>query len=162
MRSSAQSRLLAIGILLVILAGLFVWAGTIEPDPADNNYPGVSDIHETPDEYVGDRISVDGTVVDMDPLTIETTVAGDRITFVIENADPDVAAGDHLVVFGTLQPNNHVTAIDTVHREPWEAYYMYVVSFLAGLWVLARLVDGWTLDTDDWTIVPRTDPPRTD
>ena len=78
----------------------------------------------------------------MDPLTIEDEpVPGETITFVIEDADPDVAVGDQLSVFGTLQEDNHIHATNVVHRAPWEAYYMYVVSFLAGLWVLARLIN---------------------
>jgi len=159
MLSSPRARFLTIAILLALLAVLFVWAGTIDPDPADNNYPDTEDIHETSDRYVGEPVSVGGTVVDTDPLTIENDpIKGEPIRFVIENADPDVTVGDTLSVFGTLQPNNHVDATTTVSRKPWEAQYMYVVSFLGGLWVLARLCNHWTVDTTTWSIVPRTNP----
>lgn len=152
-------RFAALLLLLGLLVVLFVWAGTIEADPADNNYPGTGDILENPDEYVGDRVSVSGTVIDTDPLTIEDeTVPGETITFVIDGADVDPAVGDEVIVYGTLQPDNRVDAINTVHREPWEAVYMYIISFLGGLWVLARLVNGWTVDTATWSIVPRTEP----
>lgn len=152
-------RLVALILLLGLLALLFVWAGTIEPDPADNIYPGTGDIHENPDKYVDDRVSVSGTVIDTDPLTIEDEpVPGETITFVIDGADVDPAIGDELSVYGTLQTNNRVDAINTVHREPWEAIYMYVISFLGGVWVLARLINGWTIDTATWSIVPRKEP----
>lgn len=159
MLSSPRTKLVTVTILLTILAGLFLWAGTVEFDPADNNYPDTSDIHENPDQYVGDQVTVGGTVVDTDPLTIESEPApGKTITFVIEGGAPDVTVGDHLRAFGTLQRDNRVTATNTVHREPWEAIYMYIVSFLAGLCVLARLGNRWTIDTTTWSIVPRTDP----
>ena len=158
MLSSPRTRLVTITILFAILAGLFVWAGTIEPDPANNNYPENEDVFTDPDEYVGQQVSVGGTVVNTDPLTVETSVQGERVTFVVENADPNVSTRDQLSVFGTWQSDHSVTATNVVHREPWEFSYMYVVSFLAGLWVLARLVNRWTLDSTDWAIVPRTEP----
>lgn len=159
MLSNPRTRFVIIAVLLAILAGLFVWAGTIEPDPADNNYPSTSDIHDNPNQYIGEQVTVSGIVVNTDPLTIEDEpVPSETITFVIENADPDVTVGDHLSAFGTLQQDNRVTATNTVDREPWEATYMHVVSFLAGLWVLARLVNRWTINTTNWTVVPRTEP----
>lgn len=151
-------RFALIAVLLVVLAGLFVWAGTIEPDPADNNFPGNDEVFADPDEYVGQQVSVGGTVVNTNPLTVETTVEGERVTFIVENANLDVSTGDQLSAFGTLQSDHTVTATNVVHREPWEAHYMYAVSFLAGLWVLARLLNRWTVDTDHWTVIPRTEP----
>ena len=158
MFSSPKTRFLFIAVLLVVLAGMFVYAGTMEPDPGDNNYPSTSDVHENPDKYLNEKVSISGTVVDTDPLTIETTHKDETKTFVIQNANSDVSTGDQLTAFGTLQETDHIHATNVVHRGPWEAYYMYVVSFLAGLWVLGRLVNGWTIDTTKMTVVPRTDP----
>lgn len=158
MEQGTLVRFALIAVLLVVLASLFVWAGTIEPDPADNNYPGNDEVVPNPDQYVGQQVSVGGTVVRTEPLTVEVSEQGERVTFVVEDVNPDVSSGDQLSVFGTLQSDYSVTVINVVHRDPWEAYYMYVVSLFAGLWVLGRLVNGWTVDTTDWTIVPRTDP----
>ena len=128
--------------------------------PENNNtlYPGNEEVFTNPDQYFGQQVSVGGTVLDTDPLTVETTIQGEQITFVVENANLDVSTGDRLSVFGTLGSADTVTAEEVVHREPWEAYYMYLVSFLAGLWVLARLLNRWTVDTDTWTVIPRTEP----
>lgn len=154
-----------IAVLLVVLAVLFVWAGTIEADPADGNYPGSTALVEDIDAYVGAQVSVSGTVVDTEPLTIEDEPAPEeRITLVVENADIDVSIGDTAWIHGTLQrtatdntnTNYAVDAIQTVDREPWEEQYMYVVSFLGGLLVLGRLVNGWAIDRTTWNIVPRT------
>lgn len=159
MQFSPPARFLTIAILLVLLAGLFVWAGMIEPNPTHNNYPGATDIHENPDQYINEKVRVGGTVTSIDPLTIKgEPVPGETVSFVIEDATTDVSAGAHLTIFGTLQQDNHVTAINTYHRQPWELYYMYIVSFLAGLWVLARLLNRWRVDTTIWGIVPRTSP----
>lgn len=154
-----RTRIVAICTLLAVLAGLFVWAGTVQPDPANNDFPDGEDLLDDPDQYVGDRISVSGTVVATDPLTIEAEPApGRTITFVIEDVDRGPAVGDDLRVFGVLHENDRVEAIETVHREPWERHYMYVVSFLGGLVVLARLLNRWTLDADEWAVVPRETP----
>lgn len=154
---SPLHRFLAIIGLLAILATLLVWAGTVQPDPADNSYPGTADIQETPHEYVGDEVAVSGTITDTDPLTIEEVEAGEKLTLTVEDADTDVTVGDTLWVFGTLQADNHIQATTALTREPWEEQYMYTVSFLGGLLVLGRLVNGWTVDTETWSVVPRTD-----
>ena len=158
MNADGLRRFALIAVLLVVLAGLFVWAGTIEPDPDNNNFPGETEVLDDPDQYVGQQVSISGTVVETDPLTIEISDRNQRTTVIIENANPDVSPGDHLSVFGTLQSENTVSAENTVRRASWEAYYMYVVSFLAGLWVLARLLNRWTVDPDTWSVVPRTEP----
>jgi TRAP-type C4-dicarboxylate transport system permease small subunit len=158
MLSSQKSRFLIIAILLTILAVLLVWAGTIGPNPATNNYPGTEDIHENPSQYVGEHVTVSGTVTNTDPLTLEAETTDTTLTFVIENTDHDVAVDDRLTVFGTLQADNNVDASNTVRQKPWERYYMYAVSFIAGLLVLGRLLNRWTIDTTTWSIVPRPDP----
>lgn len=159
MLSSPRTRLLAVTLLLAVLAVLIVWAGTVEPDPANNNYPGSEEIYDDPDQYIGQRVSVSGTIVDTEPLTIEDEPApGKDVSLVIDGTTHDVSTGDELRVYGTLQSNDRIDSINTVHIEPWETRYLHVISFLAGLWVLARLVNRWTIDTTTWCVVPRTDP----
>jgi hypothetical protein len=157
METNLQRRILFIAILLGVFAVLLVWAGTVQPDPDKHNYPGPTNIHDTPEQYVGERVLVGGVVVETEPLTIESTVgAGEKITFIITDSDLETSRGNDVQVYGALQPDNRVVTIDTVHREPWERQYMYVVSFLAGLLVLGRLLNDWTIETADWTVVPRT------
>lgn len=159
MQFSPPARFLTIALLLAILAGLFVWAGTIDPNPTQNNYPGATEIHENPDQYINEQVRVGGTVTALDPLTIEgEPVPGETIVFVVEDADRDVSVGDHVTLFGTLRQDNHVTATNSYHRQPWELQYMFIVSFFAGLWVFARLLNRWTVDTTTWRIVPRSTP----
>ena len=149
-------RFALIAVLLVALTGLLIWYDTVDPNPADNNFPEASDVKDNPGTYVGERVSVGGTVVETDPLTIED----EGLTFVVENAavDSDVEAGDRLRAHGTLDSNNHIDAKNTIHSELWESYYMYGVSVLAGLWVLGRGLNRWTIDSTNWSVVPRADP----
>lgn len=149
-------RVALIAVLLVALTGLLVWYDTLDPDRADNNLPEASDVKDNPGTYVAERVSVGGTVVETDPLTIED----EGLTFVIENAaaDSKVEAGDRLRVHGTLDANNHIDVSTTIHSEPWEYYYMYVVSLVAGLWVLGRGLNRWTVDSTNWSVVPRAEP----
>lgn len=156
MTTDSRYRLVGIVVGLVLLTVLFVWAGTVESGPADNNFPRAEEIHDDPETYLGERVTVSGTVVETDPLVVEAAIPdGEPFTVVIENADASPAVGDQLTAHGTLTAERHLEATNVVHREPWEAQYMYLVSFLAGLWVLVRLRTGWTVDTTDWTLLPR-------
>lgn len=146
-------------VFLGILGGLFVLAGTVEPDPANNSYPGTSEIRESPDQYVGDRVTVGGKVIETEPLTIEKgTTSAESLTFVVENSETTVAVGDKIAVYGTLTETDRITAINTVRHERSNRIYMYLVSFLAGLWVLGRICNHWTLDTTEWALVSRSEP----
>lgn len=159
MTSRLLYRGLAVGCLFVLLGGLLVWAGTVDASSATHNYPDATDISMDGDVYLDERVSIVGTVVETTPLTIQRAVPrGKTVTFVVENAALSPSVGDELWVHGTLRADNHVEAHNTVHRQQWERQYMYVVSFLAGLLVLGRLLNDWTVDTTEWAVVPRTEP----
>jgi len=153
--SRPRHRLLALIVLIAVLVGLLVLAGTVDPDPRENRYPGGSDLVTNYETHVGHQASVSGTVVSTDPVIIEISKGVETAHLNVENYDRPVTEGKTLGVFGTVQPEATITAQRGYTREPWEEYYMYLVSFLAGLWVLARIVTGWRLDTDTWTITPK-------
>ena len=155
----------AIALLLVALGGSFVLVGSIEPDPDRNRFPGAVQFADDPAAYHGDRVTVDGTVVDRDPFTIESDAGHPgTVQVTVAGAQGNPAVGDHLVVHGTLQPATgdgavaHVDARRTIHREPWELAYMYLISLAGGLWVLGRLCNQWTFDRRSWALVPRERP----
>jgi hypothetical protein len=150
-----QRRALGVVVLVGVLCSLFVWAGTTSPNPAANRYPGTTELLEDYDAYVGERVQVGGTVAGTDPVVVEISngVASRDIT--VRNAGQPVEEGEQLVVFGTVRAGGTIVVDDARAREPWEAQYMYAVSFLGGLWVLGRLVNGWTVNTDRWTVEPR-------
>lgn len=154
MNDSLHLRVTVILACLCLLVGLSVWLGSVEPDPANNHYPGPVEIEENPEEFVGERVSVGGTVVDTNPLTI----GDDGRRFVVESVDRTVSVDDGLVVYGTFRADGSLETIEMTHVEPWERQYMFLVSGLGGLWVLGRLLNRWTIDTTDWALVPRSEP----
>ena len=145
-------------MLVLLLAGTFVWYGTVGPDPANNNYPDNDEIAQNPDAYLGEHVSVGGTVVAHDPLRIEVGYGLEgTMTLEITGVDDLPPIGHDLNVFGTLTEPTVVHAENTVSRAPWEATYMYVISFIGGAWVLGRLLRHWRIDPDTYSVVPRGD-----
>lgn len=149
-------RAVAILVLLAVLGALFVAAGTDTPNPAANDYPGEDEVGPSPATYVGERVSLSGRVVAADPVRIEVEYGtGETFTVTVTGVDRPVSVGDHLSAFGTLTNESTLAAERTIVRAPWELWYMYVVSFVAGLWVLARTVRRWRFDADELAFVPR-------
>lgn len=149
-------RLLATALLFCALAGVLVGAGTIGPDPATNTFPDGEDVATSPGDYVGDQVSVGGTVVETDPVVIRVRYGLDEYVHVtVVDVEEPVSEGDAMSVFGTLTDEGTIDAERTLVRAPWETWYMYGVSFLGGLWVLGRLLRDWRLDREGVALVPR-------
>lgn len=153
--TNRHARVLGIIALICLLGSLLVWAGTVPPNPDQHRYPGNEQIVEDYDAYIGKQVQVGGTVVQTDPVVLELTHYRGTRTVTVRDVHQPVQPGDRVVVFGEAQPNDVIDSQGVTVREPWEASYMYLISFLGGLWVLARLSNGWRLDRDRWTIVPR-------
>lgn len=153
--TSRHARVLGIIALICLLGVLLVWSGTVPPNPDQHRYPGNEQIVENYDAYLGKQVQVGGTVVQIDPVVFELKHYKRTRTVTVRDFPQSVQPGDRVVVFGTVQPNNVIEGQGSTAREPWEAIYMYLISFLGGLWVLARLINGWRLDCDRWTIFPR-------
>jgi hypothetical protein len=155
-RSVPWRRAAAMTLLLVALGGMLVYGGTISPDAGERHYPGDEEVAPSPGAYVGERVTVSGTAVGTDPLRIEVVSdTGETVTLAVRGTDAGATEGDHVSVFGTLQDDATVDAKRAIVREPWELRYMYVVSFLAGLWVLGRTLGHWRLDAGRLAFVPR-------
>jgi len=154
--STIRGRLAAAVLLVGVLVGLFLWAGTITPAADDRSFPDGDEVGPTPEAYVGERVSLSGTVVATDPAVVEVEygVDGTR-TVTVTGVGATVDRGDSLRAFGTLTDGSTLSADRTVVREPWELRYMYGVSFLAGLWVLGRTLRRWRVDADRLAFVPR-------
>ncbi|MFP8890763.1 hypothetical protein ACLI4U_13480 [Natrialbaceae archaeon A-CW2] len=162
-----RGRLLCALVLLAALGGLLVWYGTLPAyDSSMNDFPNEDDVAPEPDAYVDQQVVLGGHVVDTEPVTIEVTTDGSSSTFTVHNAnealrnsDQSLESGDRVTAFGTLTDTSTLEAERYSTREPWEAQYMYVVSFLGGLWVLGRFVRGWQFDRGRLAFVPRTRDP---
>ncbi|MCL7418616.1 MAG: hypothetical protein M8354_12370, partial [Halalkalicoccus sp.] len=149
---------LALGVLLCVLAGLLVFAGTVGPAPSNNHYPDGTEVATEFAAYHGESVEVSGTVVGTDPVAIEVGTDTDRpLVLTVLDVEGSVAVGQELRVFGTAQPDHVVVAHETVVVSPWETYYAWAVSFVAGVWVLARFVGGWRFERPRLRFAPRED-----
>ncbi len=158
-RTTLGIRLAAMTLLLVVLAGLLVWAGTLSPADDPRDVPGNDEVGQDQDAYVGERVSLSGTVVETDPVVIDVEYGtGETFTATVAGVDESVSEGDQMTAFGTLESSSTLAAERVIVREPWELWYMYGVSFLGGLWVLLRTVRRWRFDTDRLAFVPRERP----
>ena len=157
--SRPRVRTVAIVLGLVVLCGLFVAAGALTPNPELNDHPGGEAVGPDPGAYVDQEVSLGGQVVGTDPVRVEVEYGtGETFTVTVTGVDRPVTDGDHLSAFGTLKDEGTLAADRVILRQPWELSYMYVVSFVAGLWVLARTVRRWRFDADRLGFVPREEP----
>ena len=149
-------RLLAVAFLIGLLVGLSVLHGTLVPTATDGRYPGPEAIAINEDVPTGNAVTVWGTVVATDPVVIETEPRGQSVRFTL-TGEPvaDVSVGTTVGVHGTLASPNNVAVDRALLQEPWELRYLYIISFVAGLWVLGRFLRGWHLDGSTLSFQPR-------
>ncbi len=156
---SAAVRALAILVLLAVLGGLFVVAGTDRPNPDAGDYPSADEVGPNPDAYVGDPVSLGGRVVATDPVVVAVPYGtGGTYRARVTGLDRPVSEGDYVTAFGTLSDPSTLAVDRVILREPWEMWYMYLVSFVGGAWVLARILRRWRFDADRLAVVPRDEP----
>ena len=158
MLRTPRSRAVALLVLFALLVGLFVLSGAGEPDPDQHAYPDGDHLALEYERYVGEQAGVSGAVVSTDPVVIETGPPGEGIALTVEGVEEPVEEGQALRAFGEVQEGQVLAAEETLVREPWELAYMYVVSFLAGLWVLVRLLRGWRIEWNAVGLEPRAEP----
>jgi hypothetical protein len=148
-------------LLLVALFGLCVWYGTYGVAPGLGAYPTEQVVASAPAAYVGDAVTLSGIVVGTDPVEIRIASGGTRRTLTVTEVDAPVERGDQLQVFGHLVDEGTVRATNAFAVPPGDYLYSYFVSFAAGLWVLARLLTQWRLDSTRG-LVRRLDAPTLD
>ena len=137
------ARAAAVGLLLTVLVSLFVLQGSgwVLADPAQRT----NTVADTTQQ---------GTVVDTDPVTV---AYGDGQQVVLPTAD-DAAVGDTVDVSLTVSEAGTTTDITA---QPGQRLLMYLVSALAGLLVLGRVLDTWRLRPLDLRAEPRERPLHT-
>ena len=161
-------RLLIAVILVALIAGSMVWYGAPPSyDPSMNDFPDEDDVAAAPDEYVGEEVTLGGAVIETDPVVIEIhDESSQTVTLVDANAalvrgNAPLEAGDDVTAFGTLTDDTTLDVERALTREPWEVSYMYVISFLGGLWVAGRFFQGWRFDRTRLAFVANADVPTT-
>ncbi|WP_425461941.1 hypothetical protein [Natronosalvus hydrolyticus] len=158
-----RGRLLAGVLLFTLLIGMLLVAGTTANDPLEHQYPTDVEVTPTPEMYVGEQVILGGRIVDTDPVTIATRASGyGRFTLVdanteVRNLEGSLQTGDHVTVFGTLEDENTLVVEYGLTQSPDDRSYMFLVSFLGGLWVAGRFLTGWRFDRKTLAFVPRAD-----
>lgn len=143
------------GIGLVLATA--VWSGAMPSDA--ETYPSESEIVEHPDRYVGDEIVVDGPVVDTNPVVVAISGPdGESGQFTVTGISKTVEHGDELRVYGVLTDSKSIHSFEAIVISPWELRYAWVISFLAGLWVLVRFARHWTFDRSELVFQLRQNP----
>lgn len=159
MFASPRSRVAALVVLLAGLFGLVVWYGTLAPAPDQGAYPSHDEFLDAPHRYLGDRVVTAGRVTGTDPVLIAVERGlGPPVELAVTGVDHPVEEGNGLRVFGRLVGPREIAADESFAVPEARLAYTYVVSFLAGLWVLARVVRTWRFDRETAGLVPRSEP----
>ncbi|TKX71840.1 hypothetical protein [Halorubrum sp. GN11GM_10-3_MGM] len=82
------------------------------------------------------------------------------VSFTITSTQSSVSVGDTIQVYGVFHQENAIQANQMVVTPSRNIGYMYVISALAGVWVLSRLLRQWRFDPEHFAVVPRSDPIR--
>lgn len=161
MVASRPWRGLALLVLLGALFGLLVWYGSLEPDPSVWALPGPEELGHDYGRYVGDRVAVSGRVVETDPIVIAAQYDVNnviRLRLVGLEDSVTVSEGARLNVYGVVEPDHTVRVLNVVQVPARGVWYTYTISFLAGLWVLGRIVRYWEVDLGELALRRRSAP----
>lgn len=147
--------------VLALLAGLLVlgvWFASLQPAPALGDYPDEADLAADYDAYLDEPVAVGGRVVATDPVTIDAF--GGHATYTVTGLATEPDPDDNLYVFAVARPDATLEATTAYAVPPAGRTYTYVVSALAGLWVLARILRHWRIAR--WSLSPRRTRPTED
>lgn len=167
MLDTRTSRLATLCVLVAILTLLAIWFGLpTPPNTESGRFPDTADLARNDDAYTGQHVQVSGRIVQLDPVVITASGeywTGDRYRVVerrvtITDPTPTVTRGQELQVYGVLRQDGSITATNSVVVPTRNRRYMYGVSALAGVWVLARLIRGWTIIWGTLAMKPRQEP----
>lgn len=159
MLRSPRARSGALVGLFLVLFVLLVWYGTVDPNPALGNYPNQEDFAPDPGPYVDETVVVAGEVVSTDPLVIEVEYgAGERAEYRVTGYEGSVQRGQLLRAVGRLADARTIEARNGFTVPDRGLFYAWGISFLAGLWTLARILRHWRIDPESVALVPRERP----
>ncbi len=158
MLATFKHRLAVVIILTVLLISLFVWYGSLKPEPDVHRYPRAEDLIKDEEKYVGQEVEVGGRVVSTTPLIIEIEHGDDTRELYITGADEEPNKNDRVTVFGTLEDENTIAASEIIVKPFINYFYMYAVSVVAALWILFRISRQFRWDGEGKIFMKREGP----
>lgn len=154
-RRALGRRAVGLVALCCLSVTLLVWFGSLGPAPGVGAFPTGDALATDYGEHVGSEVVVTGPVIDRNPLTVATGLDRSlRLQVVGYDGQPD--PGTRLRLHGTALGGKRLQVSSGFAVPDRGLWYTWGISFLAGLWVIARLVRGWTIDRDVLSVVPRT------
>jgi hypothetical protein len=93
------------GILLGLLFGATVGFGSLSPNPDAGRYPGAEPVRDQPETLIGSQVTVWGTIVETDPVVLQTG-GGRGVTYKITLTGDTVSradVGNGIGAHGTLK-----------------------------------------------------------
>ncbi len=151
-------RFTVIVFLIIILVSMFIWFGSLGPEPSNGAYPGKEELFEDYDDHVGEKVEVTGDVVDTDPLTIKIERLDEEMKLQVTGTDIQSEGGDKLQVFGVLHEDHSIRAENAVRLPLGNYIYMYAVSIVAAIWISIRIITRWRWDGKEHRIEERDEP----
>lgn len=150
-----RSKFPIIMILILILVSMFIYYGSLEPEPSKGNYPGTEQLFEDYDTHVGQTVEVTGDVVKTDPITIEIEHLDEEMELEVTNTNIEADKGDKLQVYGTLRDNRSIQAENVVKIPLINYVYMYAISAVAATWISYRIVTRWRWNGEEFRVEKR-------
>jgi hypothetical protein len=158
MLRTASGRAVAVAVLLAGLVLLCPLYAAQPVNPEAGVYLTGNEFTQSPAQYLGDAVVTQGSVQQTSPLVIkgETTHGTAEVTVIDSDLRPE--SGDKVRVFGTIPGPDTIQTVNGFVVPQSGLWYTWVVSFLAGLWVLGRLIRHWTVDVSRLRIRRRDSP----
>lgn len=153
------SRALVALVLLSGLGGIAVHYGSVMeacPEPSETIHcPRLEALQDEYDQYVGEQVTVSGTVVGTGPLTLRLSNSETIVLMTVSGVRTSAQPGDKVSVYGELQPDYHVAATGIVVHAAESRRMMFAVSVIAILLTSLVCIRYWTVDTGAFTVRPR-------
>ena len=155
MIDTRRARIVAVAVLLAAHVALFP-AFAAQPVNQDAGVlPGEEEFLNSPDQYLGTQIETGGIVVEQSPLTIRVETTRRTEELHVRGLETTPEPDDKIRVAGTLREPTIIEAQRGFVVPQRGRWYAWGISFLAGLWVLARLVRHWRVEYATLGFVPR-------
>jgi hypothetical protein len=116
------------------------------------DYSGESEVSANYTKYVGQNVTISGSVVATDVGSFQ--LRGVYSTYTILSSEA-VQRGDVVTIVGTLQPGHQLRAV-AMYVAPWLlSELVYVRSFIALVFVVVLFFVSWRFDWRAFVIRPR-------